>query len=117
MRRLPTRWVIVGLLVLIGGGSVFYSFRLSDVSEITAKLDRETNSRLVGAHDARIDLCNQIEHVKSIIAADKQDNLDSSRAFLKKNPQGIPGIPRSLLLHSIALSERRLRLLKPLPCK
>lgn len=40
MRRLPIRWIIVGLIVLGGAGSVFTSVRVYDVRALTNRIEQ-----------------------------------------------------------------------------
>jgi hypothetical protein len=72
----------------------------------------------IGALSARIDVrLEQVNRALCTFRLDLQQRIDSSRAFLKTHPGGIPGISAAQIKSSINSQQRTVNALANLNCK
>ena len=69
-----------------------------------------------GAH-TRVTICERINSVKKILRDEHEKRLERSEAFLRTHPNGIPGIPRSLILQGIQDEKTIIRAVQPDHCE
>jgi hypothetical protein len=87
-------------LILVSGGVALYLWA-RDVTTENARTAQQGDQ----AHDAICDL-----------RADLERRVETSREFLRENPQGIPGISRRVILTGIANQEETIDALADLDC-
>lgn len=92
--KLLTTCLVFAILCLVG--SIGYAYYVRGASAQTA--------------------CLEVEKLKAIVRADEQQQLKESQDYLDQHPNGAPGIPRELIVRSIARRKQNVANLRPLNC-
>jgi hypothetical protein len=98
--------------------SVVVSATVVNTSNRTEENTSEVNEvqRLAAENERRIVESQQAADALCALRADLRRRVRTSRAFLKQNPDGIPGIPGKTIRDGIANQRRTIRALRELSC-
>lgn len=107
---------IVIIALLLSAGALFVSLLspalvyIANSSQVDALKSNRTHNRLF--------FCQQTEDVKKVVRVFHQKQIDKSEAYLKKNPNGVPGtnLDADLLRDGIAEEKAYVKALAPIDC-
>lgn len=101
-------YIINAVLIVIIGGLLF-------IQQVEAKNDLQ--DRIKAGQAYRYQACRATEDVKTVLRDNTEESIASTEQYLKDNPQGIPGIPRSLIIKGLEKNHRTVEKLAPIDCQ
>lgn len=98
----------INVVLLVAFASVLY------LQQIEARDDLQ--ARVHAGREYRLKSCGDIEEVKTVLRDTIEENIATSKQYLKDHPNGAPGIPRDLIVEGIVKSQRTVDKLAPIDC-